>query len=407
MAEDKLPPRALPRLRVTSHSFADLSQSTFANASQRTVSSSTSMLSTPSNYRRVQQMNKTHSKPKSKPDDVRVSGMSSTANATKKLLNLQQLKKAQAKVRPFTLRKPMSMSKYDHTVFTRHCGTDDDSDLPPPLKESQIRAWESAEKISANVIFDNERPTVASEGLGIFDSGAADISVDDDSQIEGDDSMDRSSLPRHSKVILSLPGYTKGELKIIMENFEQLKNALTRVSAADFDEAEKKALWIYRQQQSVAQERAFKGQHTLTGKRKVQVYHKKDFLRKLFGYSNNVNQEHITNNTSYSAFDNAANAQKALHEDKEEIMSLLEEDKAFELEMKEVRLQLQAQRKGQLEEADDVSLADLTAERLTIHYEGELNMAPIDDTAEQELVACTLGHLKQCVKELRNGEDPL
>lgn len=414
MADDK--PRAtLPRLRVTSHSFADLSQNSGANVTQRTVSLSTSMLSTPSNnIRRVQQQMQTqskaqpkaYSKPKPRGEDVRVSGMALTANALKKLLNLQQLKKAYTKLRPFALRKPMNLSKYDYSVFTRPRGTaDDDTDLPPPLKQSQIRAWESAEKISANIIFDNGQPGTMSEGLGIFDDG--DTSIDDDSV--GETSIDRGTPASPTKsrpTVLSIPGYTKGELGVILENFDRLKSAKTAVDVGEYEEAERNALWIYRQQQSVAQERAFKQQHSVAGKRKLQVFHKREFLHKLFGYSNNINQDHITSNSSYSAYDNVANAQKAFHEDKEEIMGLLEEDKAFEHEMKDVRERLFASPDKPVveHELDHLGLVDMTAAWLTLSYDREVHMDSDRDDADQELVACTMGYLKQCVKGLREPE---
>lgn len=405
MADDSKLPRPLPRLRVTSHSFADVSSNKSSNVTQRTVSSSTSIISTPSNnIRRVQQRQAINAR--KNPGDFRVSGVSS--NATKKLLNFQQLKKTITRPKAFVLRKPINMSKYDYTVFTRH-GPEVSEDLaendplPPPIKESQIRAWESAEKISANIIFDHER---SKEGFAL-DAKDLDDSYDAG---DGETSIDRGKegLPNEEKdnIVTAIPGYTKGELQIVLDNYEKMQWS-DHVDIDQVIEDEHKALWVHRQQQSAAQERAFVACHTLSGKRKVQVFHKKEFLHKLFGYSNNVNHEYITNNTSYSAFDNVLNAQKAFHEDKEEICSLLEEEKAFEEALADTKERLQSsatqEPKACEQEMDHSNLLDLTSSWLSSAYDRQVSLSEDsmqpDEVEDPEMVTCTLSYLKQCVRD--------
>lgn len=353
-------------------------------------------------------------------------------NATRKLLNLHQLKKTYLNPKPFVLRKPINMSKYDYSVFTEHqigAKVSEDDELPPPIKESQIRAWESAEKISSNIIFENSREST-SDTIGIYEDGSRDVdsSIDEESHI-GDDSetsinrgVPSSSSLKSEDIITSIPGYTKGELKLLIENFKSLNASSQPVNPVEFEDSLANALWVYRQLESSAQERAFMAHHTISGKRKVQVYHKKEFLRKLFGYSNNINEDFITNNTSYSAYDNVANVQKTFHEDKEEMISLLEEDKNFEEMINETRTKSLAHATS----ADDMArsplraapqpdvntshLLDLTLTWLTSNYTRENEpeagdfgeASSIDHDAgddEHELVAYTIAHFKKLIKE--------
>lgn len=362
--------KALPRLRVPSQPFSD-----YANVTQRTVSSSTLLLSTPSNnIRRVQQMTQAkslaNSRLRHKPREVHVLERSS-GTASKKLLNLQQLRKSSA-LRPFVLRKPAALASYDYSVF----GGGADEQLAT-VKESQIRAWELAEKVSAAVVFDHD-----SAGLARL--------LDPEKPATGEDSLLRS-----------IPRYTKAELDVILAVFERLRTTRTRLDPVQLEETEQKALWVYRQQENAAQERAFAAHHTLQGKRKIQVFHKKDFLHKLFGYANTLNQEYNTNNTSYSAYDNVASAQKAFQEDKDEIMTLLAEDKAFEDDIAQLRQQLEQETPAPpgtsvLDmELTPVNLLQMALLWLTSHYDGEVD----DDEANTELVACLTTMLKQKVKD--------
>lgn len=408
MADEKSNKAVLPRIRVTSQSFAD--HSNIGNVSLRTVSSS-SIISTPSNnIRRVQQQNlQKNPRPKSRPDDSH--GMRSTARTSKKLLNLLQLKKkANTQPKPFVLRKPANLSKYDYSVFIDNWTPIDEHDLLPPVKESQIKAWESAEKISANIIFDHDM-SASSDAFAIFDDAdkLVDSSYDEDT-CAGDDPETSINRGTQDKVtttqllILSIPGYTKGELKVIMDNFAQLLSCSSQADFTEYNEKEEKALWLYRQQQSAAQEKAFMAYRTLSGKRKVQIHHKKEFLHKLFGYLNNLNQEHITNNTLYSAVDNVANAQKAFHEDKDEIFQLLEADKEFQEALDETRKAHASSfsANGDCDsEFDPVKLLEINLAWLTSTYHRQLSsnefVAPQD--GDPEVVACTVSHLKRCVRE--------
>lgn len=382
---------------MTSHSF-DYSTGNISNLTQRTISSS-SIISTPSNtIRRVQQKQGLRVKKNDGlGNNIQVSGVSSTANASKKLLNLQQLKKTYASPKAFVLRKPINMSKYDYTVFTRHQESDDvDEPLPPPIKDSQIRAWELAEKISANIIFDHAKTDAKDGDDDSFVADEADTSI-----VRGEDG--RTSEPE-TNIIASIPGYTKGELQIVLESFGKLQWE-DNVDLDRHAEEEQKALWVYRQQQSAAQEKAFVACHTLSGKRKVQVFHKKEFLHKLFGYSNNVNHEYITNNTSYSAFDNVQNAQKVFHEDKEEIFCLLEEEKAFEEAMAEAKDRLVTNTRRPLpeDENEHSNMMDVSASWLSSFYNRQSDDEYED--APPETVASTLAYLKLCVKDASEVSD--
>ncbi|CUM68366.1 uncharacterized protein PRCAT00006088001 [Priceomyces carsonii] len=221
-----------------------------------------------------------------------------------KLLNLQGTRKRivsdehpNSSVQGFILHKPLNMNLYDYSVFTHYAdGTDlqHGDNLPPAVKEAQIRAWESAEKVSYNLIFDE-----------LSDSS-------DDEEIIGD-----------------IPGYTRGEVSIILKKFGE-KQVLD-------EEEEKKLLWEYRQKHQANQEKTFSQYLSLAGKRKIQISQKKDLLHRIFGYSNNINQEYMTNNSSYSTLDNVSSTQKAFHEDKDEINLLLAEDKAYKQSILEVK----------------------------------------------------------------------
>lgn len=413
MSDDKPPQRQpLPRLRVTSHSFADVSHGSIANVTPRTVLSSTSMLSTPSNnIRRVQQRNGFRTRAATA--EKRNSDIPAGGNATKKLLNLHQLKKTYANPKPFVLRKPINMSKYDYSVFADHAmKAGDDDELPPPIKELQIRAWESAEKISANIIFESSQDPENS----ICEDGAADLDLSiDDTQLEDDleTSINRGHSPlKQSKsegIISSIPGYTKGELKLLTERFRELTAADHLVNPVEFEDSVANSLWVHRQQESAAKERAFMATQSYTSKRQMQVYHKKELLRKLFGYANNVNEDFITNNTSYSAFDNVSNVTKAIHEDKDEMMALAEEHKNFEEMISETRMRFLAPESEELKpplrqpEINTSHLLDLTLTWLTLNYSREEiesgDTMDHDGEDEQELVSYTLAHFKKLIKE--------
>ena len=83
----------------------------------------------------------------------------------------------------------VASSPYDFSVFTTVATNEKQHDevLFPAIKQSQIRAWESAEKICRGIIFDDD---------------------DDDEEESTDDESENTKNP-----IISIPGYTEGELK--------------------------------------------------------------------------------------------------------------------------------------------------------------------------------------------------
>lgn len=376
MTHDTLP-KQRRWARVPSHSFADVSQSSLANVTLRTVSSLTSIISTPSNnIRRVQQKHLHAGEPTrhAEPTKFRdIKDFGQRGAASRKILNLQQLRKTVDSSIPFVLRKPLNLSQYDYSAFTdvRYQGPAvAGTEIPPPIREAQIKAWELAEKISSNIIFDKEQPG-SGDGFGIFEDGLEDTSVDDDMAEEAEISIARGMTgpncpddgASNPLLITSIPGYTRGELGVILANFGELQRLLQPVDPLVYEEAERRALWTFREQQSAEQDREFLANHTLSGKRRVQVFHKKKFIQKLFGYSNSVNQEHISNNTSYSSFDNVMNVQKAFHEDKEDILNLIEEERAFEECMAQT-----AERLRESGDGDMASVRELSEGRLTQCY---------------------------------------
>lgn len=421
MDEKLPPPKALPRLRVTSHSFSDVSNGNIANVTQRTVSSSTSMMSTPSNnIRRVQQQTGFRQRPKN--TELRRPDIPAGGNATRKLLNLQRLKKTYLSPKPFVLRKPLNMTKYDYSVFANHPAYEaiDDGDLPPPIKQSQIRAWESAEKVSANIIFERSNDST-SDNFEVYQDGPRDedISVDDDSQVEDPEvSINRGGFPQDRQgsrdLILSIPGYSKNELQIYKDHFDALNNLTHYVDGLVDATRLLEVLQDNTQQEANLQDRELMSQHTITGKRKAQLLQKKELYRKMFGASNNVNQDFVTNNTSYSAFDNTANVQKVCHEDSEEIHNLYDEDKWL---AEYVREHLDGLALGHVKISDlrpwpdrsrEISLLEYATRLLTARYsmENEFHENPFTHDSVEEIeemakamMPNTIAYLKRIVKE--------
>ncbi|CAH2352918.1 hypothetical protein CLIB1423_08S04104 [[Candida] railenensis] len=345
-----------------------------ANITGRTVSSSSnaSMMSTPSNnIRRIQeqrqqqsQLMKTsqanQSKNARKNSKARFSGSRpSNSNVKYKLLNLQKSSKRFSSselaghsseklitsninqtIESISLNNAMKEGNgYDYSVYVKrdtedsgnHLGStrdrigpsleqidnDGGSRLNASVKQSQISAWESAEKVTKNLIFNNS-------------------SDDDDDELE-----DSSSLLGSKDAIKSIPGYTDGELNFIISRYNShlLRiNTNGELTMADFhrlEEEEEKILWEYRQRHQVSQERIFAQYSSMNDKRKVQVSQKKELLKRIFGNSNNLNQNFITNNTSYSIMENVSNSQLTFHEDEEEISQILEAHEYFQKVLEE------------------------------------------------------------------------
>lgn len=200
---------------------------------------------------------------------------------------------------------------YDYSVFTNRFESMEDqtydvedhaaltgSKLSPPVKESQIKAWESAEQITRNLIFD----------------------ASSESDTDGEE----------PDIIQSIPGYTKDELNYILSRTKYLKAAMESRDYLQLQEEEEQQLWDFRQRHQIAQERIFAQYLKLSDKRKVQIAQKKELLGRIFGDSNSLNQFFITNNTSFSTLDNLSNVQSTFEEEKEELRKLLDEHKDFE-----------------------------------------------------------------------------
>ncbi|ODV69067.1 hypothetical protein HYPBUDRAFT_156064 [Hyphopichia burtonii NRRL Y-1933] len=454
----------------------------------RTVSSSSSIMSTPSNnIRKVQQ----HQQPQQQETNSKKpisSRPMNNLNVKKKLLNLQQSLKRKyplssptsentTRLQPaagpttnkspkynskendsgnhyiknlspmksnknFILRKPMNMNRYDYSIFINndynnyYFDSSNDVNLshevhiPPIIKESQIKAWESAEKITNNLIFDS--------------SSDDDDDNDDDNEeidnIDFDTSMEEIKQTVHDDLnlnsnntlcIQSIPGLTKGELQVVKTHFNHLQK-MTNLDINSLEEDELKLLWKYRETHQLNQEKAFASYQSLLGKRKVQISQKKDILHKIFGYNNNINHEYITNNTSYSALENILNTQKAFHEDKEEINSLLYEDKFYSQSLLETKnnlnllknnsegINIKRKQNKRTTASTDIDMNDfdydkfnsITSNRLSQIYQDFFSNQPSainpDDSADlsdvsQELQSFTVAYLKRCIKDDADG----
>lgn len=416
----------LPKLRVPSHSFADFSAQNISNLTLRTVSSSTSTISTPSNnIRRVRQEQpfiekKNDHKKKSK--TLRPE-FKPEAKASKKLLNFQQLKKSYAPTQPFVLHKPADMSHYDYLVFTKQHNTTRRSPviapqsllLPtspaepvkpslPPVRLTQIKAWESAETITSNRVFDYTKQ----DDEAWLDDDTYEFGADEEVSIDrGNDEWTEPSVP--NTIIALIPELSRTELEIVSEHFDRLQRCVESPNIDDYEKEEKKALWAHAMQQSDEYEKLYTSNHTISGKRRVQVLQKRAFLQKLFGYSNNINTELTTNNSSYSAVDSSMSAQKAFHEDKEEICELLEQQQAYQQAIDEVRERLVPLGNLKLSsqnptpeiaylEVDQSRLADVTSHWLSSIYDRDSNMHVEEDDDDPDIVAAAMLHLKQCVR---------
>lgn len=267
-----------------------------------------------------------------------------------KLLDLQQLQKyaKPTRITDFSCPGGGLATGYDYSVFV-------DATLgelgPRAVKESQIKAWESAERIAANVIFDS----------------------DSDDEVETATPM-RS--PEHTSVLEAVPGYTKDEVKTMCREFEthgfssqpilapagtpigtQMGTQMgTQIGIGPIE------AYQYRQDQQLTQFASF------AGKRKQQVSNKKELIMRLFGYNNNLNQEYMTNNTAYSALDNVLNIQKAFHEDKDEVKQLIECEQEYQMVMQEARMKFERAGFAEDENTDRVKVRGIVGQKLDMIY---------------------------------------
>lgn len=323
-----------------------------------------------------------------------------------KLLNLQSLKKYSKKDfdltgsgAGFLLANSLVSGGYDYGVFVSANGGasgPEDKTMPPPVKHSQIKAWESAEKVSQKLIFDDSDT----------DEGEKECLASDE-------------------IITSIPGYTKGELELVMSRFRQAQQLGPSLKLLNEDE-EKRLLWEHRKRQQANQEKLFAQQSSLSSKRKIQVQQKKEVLAKLFGHSNTLNLEYVTNNTTYSSIDNLSNSLKAFHEDKEEINALIEEDKAFHRSLQETKsfmsaysdsplsLSFSKLKKIDIDDFDYNKFQNIIALKLSDIYMSHINShennstLPEQDESDEvsnELFHFTTNFLRSCVKDVEEPDD--
>ena len=420
----------LPKNRTSSQNDNSYNVDSTTFNSTRTVSSSSSMVSTPSNnirrLRQKQQQQQDQQKNQTGPK-INKSQKSSNGRLIKsKLLNLQQSLKRfingfhnsnveedaklddmidvdhpNKSVPSFIIHKPVNMNSYDYSIFTNYPNGIDlqhGDHLPPAIKETQIKAWESAEKISKNVIFGNSSDS---------------------------DEDDNHKLISYNNPVTAIPGYTKGEFGIVSDVYQRTQREL-----GDLASEEKYQLFNFKKKAQSVHERAYSQAHAFSTRRQVQITQKKELLHRMFGYSNNLNLEYITNNSSYSAFDNSSNIQKTFYEDKEEIAALQEEDKAYMLALEEARhnfgrsqnydLGINIKRKRRRSEESDPDNFDyekfqsLVANKLDklynnyfvdydgdilSHYEDNDEEDEVDNLYDGELHHLSLSYLRKCIKE--------
>lgn len=262
------------------------------------------------------------------------------------------------------------------------------------------------------MIFDIEASTGGD--VGIFEDYNTSMEVsnsDDDLSFDATSGEEERDLP----IVQSVPEYTKGELKIILDYFDKLQACDSKVDIFIYEEAEKNALAIYREQQRIVHERAFKSNPKPLAKRKLQVFRKKELLHRLFGYSNNINHSYITNNTAYSAFDNVLNATKALQEDHDETMSLLKLEDEYVQTQHQVAEKIEAEKHQPKKDTLIIGaifepmlrtqdLLDFSSSWLTASY--EMQMSPDHKSDEgaanldrdSEILSYTMSYLKACVR---------
>lgn len=288
-----------------------------------------------------------------------------------KLLDLQSLRKYAQPARhgEFALGGAASGSTsngYDYAVFV--AGSPGDS-APRSVRESQVRAWELAERVAATVIFDS-------------------------------DSEDESEAPTPTRnadklsAVLAIPGYTADEVKSIVHEFESSGFESPLVSGVS-RHLEPVEAYQYRQDQQLSQVASF------AGKRQQQVCNKKELIRRLFGYNNNLNQEFMTNNSAYSALDNMLNIQKAFHEDKDEVRQLIECEQEYQAVMEEARFRFEhtASREDIM---DHLNLRAMVSQKLDMIYNRLLHEgsdAHHEQVVSDDLARCILDRLRPQVDD--------
>ncbi|RCK58025.1 hypothetical protein Cantr_06648 [Candida viswanathii] len=395
-----------PHSRVSSAS--DM-HSTTGLPYNRTISSSSSIISTPSNnikkfQRQRQQENQQY---QTKTNHVpRARG--NTRLVKTKLLNLQQSLKQQlinriSEEQPrqgqqhyssdsriqfpphFALGKPEEKS-FDCGIYTRAVERNR-NELFPAVRESQIKAWESAERATRNLVFGN------------------------------DSSEDESDDDEHDNAIVSIPGYTQGELSMLFK-YKNLSSQEEKTLLSDY-----KRKFLLQQERSLTS-----GDSTLSYRRSLQINQKREVIAKMFNNNaNNLNLEYITNNSS-----NVEDVLRAISMDNEELNYLLEEDGNYKLLQEEVKQnvfhkkvitnenQVDEKRNGHF---DYDRFQSLTSKKLDKMHDVLVRLLEGDDSTndeyrepsfysddvsnlelEEELLQFTIGYLRKCIKE-GNYED--
>lgn len=285
---------------VLSHSFdhSNITHDTF----NRTVSGNLTMMSTPLNRRRTwappqKAASHLHTRKPDLPHPLSKKGRLIKL----KLLNLTQLLKERVVlVRRdplFVIHRPLPMAGYDYLAFAA-----------APIRESQVAAWQLAERVLKSLIFGSDLSS----------------SDDDDSMAIDDDEPTVAPLPPISSagttlgpeaIIKAIPGYTKDELQVVL-------------SAATEADAQRNVL-EHKRRVHRHHEHIFAQLATVNHKRQVQIDQKREVYTRIFGDANRLNHEYITNNLFYLAIDNLADIHQLFHEDKLEVTSIVAEEKAF------------------------------------------------------------------------------
>lgn len=222
----------------------------------------------------------------------------------------------------FNKEEKQAKQEYDYSVFVRHPWENSNHQdyMFPVVRDSQIAAWESAERVVDSVIFNKGKSS-----LDDFDKSL---------QLYSNDNSEKKTKNKESKnkkskeyVIKSIPGYCSRELEIIQNVFSQLQNR-SKDQSLDM-ELEKTLLDEYKKLLQLIQQKIFTQSQSFLTKRQIQIFQKKKLLAQIFGLNNNLNLEYITQNTLYSVFDSSYSIHKTFHEDKNELTNLINEDKAF------------------------------------------------------------------------------
>ncbi|KAL6451688.1 hypothetical protein SBY92_002994 [Candida maltosa Xu316] len=400
----------MPKFNINNHSRIssnhDISSSTILPYN-RTISSSSSIISTPSNNIKKFQRQRQQEKQQQQHHHQQPPRASKNTRLVKtKLLNLQQSSRQQLMNRikddhnsktvdeilvpkhnsfpPHLLgnTKPPSPNTFDCSVFTNVDVNRQSHSLFTPIKESKVKAWESAEKVAQSIIFDND---------------------DSDSDAFSDDDKENC--------VVSIPGYTKGELELL--------NKYSNLSTQE----EKKILSEYKRKLLSQHERNLNNDNSITFRRQLQINRKKEILSRLFNDANNLNLEYITNN-----YINELNLHTLINEDNQEIEYLLEEDGNFKILQEEVKHNIFHTKKvidndNENNNFDYDRFQNLTSKKLDkIHdilinkheniTEDEEYKEPSfysDDVSnlelEEELVSFTVAYLRQNIKDLEPQEE--